>query len=98
MDNVSMQITEGKGYTGYLFSYCYVSKSDELNWVKDVVEARKAGDKWTFNFNSVENQDVNQLNTYATMLQKVNQVVETNASNLGGIKVVLPKAGVKVDA
>jgi hypothetical protein len=98
MDSVSMQITEGKGYMGYTFSYCYVTKNQDLEWVKDVVEARRSGDKWAFNFNKVENQTIEQLNTYATMLQKVNQVVETNATNLSGIKVTRAQVGVKVDA
>lgn len=91
MANIKMLHTEEKNALVYAFSYGYVDREQELQWVEHVVTAKRTGDKWTFNFAKVDNQNADQFQSYIALLAKVNQVVETNATNLFGITVEKPK-------
>src|SRR5690242_19823915 len=87
MEHIKMSVTEEKNAIVYRFSYGYVGRNEELTFVQDVVTARRSGDKWTFDYAAVQNQNANQFETFRKTLDKVNQVVETNATNLFGITV-----------
>lgn len=96
MDNVKMAITEEKNATVYTFGYAYTDRGEELKWVDNAIVARRTGDKWAYDFNSVKNQTQSQFNTYQTMVAKVLQITEGNATNLFGVQVERPKAAVAV--
>jgi len=87
MANIKMLITEGKGGVSYSFSYGYVDKNQELLYVENAVKATRTGDKWTFDFYMVAGQNQDQYQSYVKMLEKVTQVVDTNAMNLFGVTV-----------
>lgn len=91
MEHIKMSVTEENNAIVYKFSYGYVGRNQELTWVPNVVTARRSGDKWSYDYAAVEGQDANQFETYRKMLEKVNQVAETNAMNLMGITVEKPK-------
>lgn len=87
MEHIKMSVVEEKNAIVYRFSYGYVGRNEELTFVPDVVTARRSGDKWTFDYAATKDQTANQFETFRKTLDKVNQVVETNATNLFGITV-----------
>ena len=87
MDHVKMKISEGKGGTSYSFSYAYTNREQEIKWVENVIVAKRVGDKWTFAYNAAKDQTQEQFDTYKKTLEKVTQIVDTNAMNLNGVKV-----------
>ncbi|MBF0556890.1 MAG: hypothetical protein HQK96_20435 [Nitrospirae bacterium] len=96
MEHIKMAVLEEKGSITYNFSYGYENRARELEWVPNVVTARRGNDsKWSFEYHAVKSQDLNQLETYRKMLEKVVQVVETNGANLHGITIEKGKVPVK---
>ncbi len=95
MANIKMLQSEGKNSVIYSFSYGYLDADQSLNWVEGAVKASRSGDKWSFDFAKVSNQNYEQFESYRTLLEKVNQVVETAGTNLFGITVEKPKPTAK---
>ncbi len=95
MDHVKLKIEEIKGNAVYTFGFAYQNKAQEIKWVENAIVASKDKDgAWTYNVNKSEGLNQDQFSTYGNLLAKITQVVDTNAMNLSGIKVVKdePKA------
>ena len=87
MDHVKMSIEESKQGTVYAFGFAYTTKDQEIKWHDNVVVAdRKKDNSWEFKINTVKNMSQSELETYRTLMNKVAQVVDTNAMNLSGIR------------
>ena len=95
MNKVRMTQTEEKGFTNFTFDFAYIDRNQEMKWHDKAVVAKRGKDEWTFNTNAVKNLNVLELASYLFLMEKVNQVVETNAMNLMQIEVVHPKATAK---
>jgi len=80
---------EKGGNVIHSFGFAYTNKSQEVKWIEDAAIATKSKDgSWTFDVSKVKDLDQNQFETYKTMLAKITQVIETNGTNLAGIKAV----------
>ncbi len=94
-DNIKMTKTEEKGYIVYTFGFAFTTKNDEYKWNEKAIVARRGGatgdEAWDFEFKKFKDMDINNFRTYQTLMQRVNQVVETDGMNLMGIKVEHPK-------
>jgi hypothetical protein len=87
MEHIKMAISEEKNAIVYKWSLGYENRGHELEWVSNVATSRRTGDKWSFEFHNTAPLDQNQFDVYRKLLEKINQVAETNASNLMGITV-----------
>ena len=87
MDHIKMAMSEEKNAIVYKFSLGYEGRGQELKWVDNVVTAKRSGDKWSFDFADSKGLDAQQFEAYRKVLDKVNQVMETNATNLMGITI-----------
>jgi len=87
MDHIKMAVSEEKNAIVYKFSLGYEGRGQELKWVNNVVTAKRSGDKWAFDFSETNALDEQQFEVYRKLLDKVNQVKETNAMNLMGITI-----------
>ncbi len=87
MEHIKMAVSEEKNAIVYKFSLGYEGRGQELKWVNNVITAKRSGDKWAFDFSENSGLDAQQFEAYRKMLEKVNQVVETNGMNLMGITI-----------
>ena len=98
MDHVKLRMEEIKGDSVYTFGFAYQNKAQEINWVEKAVVATKAKDgSWSYTVNKSADLNQDQFSTFGSLLTKITQVVDTNAMNLSGIKVIKdePKAAAK---
>lgn len=87
MEHIKLAMSEEKNAIVYKFSLGYEGRGQELKWVNNVVTAKRSGDKWSFDFADSKGLDAQQFEAYRKVLDKVNQVMETNATNMMGITV-----------
>lgn len=95
MDHVKMKKDEIKGDAVYTFGFAYQNKAQEIKWVENaIVVTKHKDDSWTYDINKSPGLNADQFATYANLLARITQVVDTNGMNLAGIKVVKdePKA------
>lgn len=98
MEHIKMAMSEEKNAVVYKFSLGYEGRGQELKWVPNVVTAKRSGDKWSFDFSDNKNLDAQQFEVYRKLLDKVNQVVETNGMNVMGITIDKTKPVVSAKA
>ena len=92
MDNISLIQEEKAGCVIYTFGFAYTTKASELEWVEKAIVATKGKTgKWTYDINKTRDISSEEFGTFQSLITKVNQVVETEAKNLAGIKVIHPK-------
>ena len=91
MDHVKLLIEEGKSETKNTFGFAYTTKDQELKWVDEAIVATKHKSReWTFDTTVVKGITYEEFATYKALVDKVQQVVDTNGTNLSGVKIVHP--------
>ena len=92
MDHVKLKIEEGKTESVHTFGFAYTTKDQEVKWVDTAIVATKhKGGDWTFDTSKVKDITLTEFATYKTLVEKVQQVIDTNATNLSGVKIVHPE-------